>query len=454
MYQQRSKLSPYGEALLALTLHAQNKNDEAGIVCRNLVDTARIDRENGTASWQNPRGFWWYWYYDDTETTAWVLQALLAVDPKSDLTPMLVKWLVRHKQGTVWKSTKATAMTVAALMEYVRANHELDPDYTVTVALGDKVSRSFKINRENALLGDNAFLVPDSLLTDGPQTVTITKTGNGRCYFASSLQYFTTEEQIKGVGDGTQSPAPVFSADTQTRQTQRLVRRLVQRARLRPSRNCKMARRSRSGDLIEVELVLDAKNDYDYVAFEDMKPAGCEPVDLRSGGRYGDGLCSDMELRDTKTAFFVDRLPQGTRVLRYRMRAEIPGAFHAFPATLTRCTRRTFARFLTATHFTIEDAPQNASANLHAPGPGGKMASRTPGKRASMSSRRRVRRLCVPAGWTWINPACLSTRIWCDMVDFRHRHLERAAGLPGVADGEAADDAQATRDRSARAERR
>ena len=28
---------------------------------------------------------------------------------------------------------------------------------------------------------------------------------------------------------------------------------------------------------------------------------------------------------------FVDRLPQGTRVLRYRMRVEIPGSFHALP---------------------------------------------------------------------------------------------------------------------------
>src|SRR5271168_3195899 len=40
-----------------------------------------------------------------------------------------------------------------------------------------------------------------------------------------------------------------------------------------------------SGDKIEVVLTLTAKNTYDYLAFEDMKPAGCEPVELRSGGR-------------------------------------------------------------------------------------------------------------------------------------------------------------------------
>ncbi|MBI3267629.1 MAG: hypothetical protein HYZ53_01300 [Planctomycetes bacterium] len=39
----------------------------------------------------------------------------------------------------------------------------------------------------------------------------------------------------------------------------------------------------KSGDLVEVELEIDSKNDYEYVVFEDMKAAGFEPVDVRSG---------------------------------------------------------------------------------------------------------------------------------------------------------------------------
>ena len=62
-----------------------------------------------------------------------------------------------------------------------------------------------------------------------------------------------------------------------------------------------------------------------------MKAAGLEAQDIRSGSSWGDGLSSNVELRDEKVAFFVDRLPQGTRVLRYRMRVEIPGRFHALP---------------------------------------------------------------------------------------------------------------------------
>jgi alpha-2-macroglobulin len=35
-----------------------------------------------------------------------------------------------------------------------------------------------------------------------------------------------------------------------------------------------------SGELVEVELTLESKNDYEYLLFEDMKPAGFEPDDL------------------------------------------------------------------------------------------------------------------------------------------------------------------------------
>jgi uncharacterized protein YfaS (alpha-2-macroglobulin family) len=87
-----------------------------------------------------------------------------------------------------------------------------------------------------------------------------------------------------------------------------------------------------SGDKIEVVLKLTAKNSYDYLAFEDMKPAGCEPMELRSGGRWAGGLCANLELRDEKVVFFIGLLEQGQHVLRYKLRAETPGHFHALPA--------------------------------------------------------------------------------------------------------------------------
>ena len=85
-----------------------------------------------------------------------------------------------------------------------------------------------------------------------------------------------------------------------------------------------------SGDLILVELMVTSKNDYTDLAFEDPKPAGGEPVALRSGTVVGEGV-SHMELRDEKVVFFLPQITQGKLKLSYRLRAEVPGSFSAMP---------------------------------------------------------------------------------------------------------------------------
>ena len=360
-YTGRDRLSAYGQALLALTLQNTGEHDKAALVCRNLRNTARIDTENGTASWRPADRYWWDWYNNDVETDAWALKAYVAVLPGDDLTPMLVKWLVQNQRGGRWNSTKETAMAVYALTDYVKANNELAPDYTIKVALGDKISRTYKITRDNALLFDNRFVVPDALLASGDQTVTITKQGAGRLYYSSSLQYFTTEENIAGSGTELKVKRRYFLLSPKTKSVADYEGGTFNvldydRAELADGASVK------SGDLLEAELTLDSKNEYDDCIFEDMKPAGCEPLDLRSGGRYGDGLCSNVELRDTKTAFFVDHLPQGTRVLRYRLRAEVPGAFHALPANGYAMYAPDVRALSDGWHVTVRDAPLEAAA--------------------------------------------------------------------------------------------
>ena len=70
----------------------------------------------------------------------------------------------------------------------------------------------------------------------------------------------------------------------------------------------------------------------EYLLFEDMKPAGFEPLQLRSGRSYDRGICSNTEFRDERTAFFVTWLSQGKHKLSYKLRAEIPGTLRALPA--------------------------------------------------------------------------------------------------------------------------
>src|SRR5256885_12227315 len=86
-----------------------------------------------------------------------------------------------------------------------------------------------------------------------------------------------------------------------------------------------------SGDLVEVELEIDSKNEYEYLMFEDMKAAGFEPVEVRSGYN-GNDLGAYMELRDERVCFFARSLARGKHSVAYRLRAEVPGTFSALPA--------------------------------------------------------------------------------------------------------------------------
>ena len=90
----------------------------------------------------------------------------------------------------------------------------------------------------------------------------------------------------------------------------------------------------KSGDRIEVELVLESKNDYEYLIFSDHKAAGFEALDALSGYvPSSEGFRAYMEPRDETVDFFIRALPRGTHTLRYQLRAEAPGNYKALPAT-------------------------------------------------------------------------------------------------------------------------
>jgi uncharacterized protein YfaS (alpha-2-macroglobulin family) len=88
-----------------------------------------------------------------------------------------------------------------------------------------------------------------------------------------------------------------------------------------------------SGDLVEVELHIHSKNDYEYLMFNDWKPAGLEAIDVRSGytSAHQSGMNAYMEMHHEKTSFFVRQLARGSHSVKYRLRAEIPGSFSALP---------------------------------------------------------------------------------------------------------------------------
>ena len=355
LFNQRDHLTPLTKAQLALALSNLGDKIKANVVVRNLENTAVIDAANGTARYKTQPQYW-FWWNNDVETVALALRAFDQIEPTNKLAPMLMKWLTLQARGNHYRSTKETAEVVYTLADYVVKNKELDVDYTLKVNLNGKLARTYRVTKENALWFDNRFITGDIFLQNGENTLTIEKVGKGNLYWNAYTEYFSLEEPIKASGNELEISRRFFkltrkvepekvvdktalgvAPDTVTTTAEDFGRIVLpypsaaQTEQEYTRTEIKDGATVTSGDLIEVELVVNAKNDYEYLVFEDMKAAGFEPVDLRSGASYGDGLSSNVELRDEKVAFFVDRLPQGRRVLRYRVRAEAPGRFHALP---------------------------------------------------------------------------------------------------------------------------
>ena len=160
------------------------------------------------------------------------------------------------------------------------------------------------------------------------------KAGKGAVYFNAYLTNFTLEDPIKAAGLEVKVQRKFFKlveVDKKIKTAGDRGQVLDQKVQKYERKELADGANLKSGDLIEIELTIDSKNDYEYVMFEDMKAAGFEPVEVRSGYN-GNDLGAYMELRDERVSFFVRELPRGQRSVSYRLRAEIPGKFSALPA--------------------------------------------------------------------------------------------------------------------------
>src|SRR5262245_7155815 len=205
---------------------------------------------------------------------------------------------------------------------------------TVEVWLDGKKLKEEKVTAQNLFTFDNTVVLTAEQVESGKRTLEIKRKGKGAVYFNAYLTNFTLEDFITRAGLEVKV----------NRKYYKLVRDKDARVKVSGARGQAADRKVekyirqelpnlsklKSGDLVEVELEIDSKNDYEYLIFEDMKAAGFEPTELRSGYVF-EGLHAYMEMRDEKVCFFVRHLARGKHSISYRLRAEIPGKFSALP---------------------------------------------------------------------------------------------------------------------------
>ncbi len=321
LWPRRSELNAYTRALFALAAHLTGREEQARILARNMRNGLVIHQENNTAHWGEV-GVHYRWSSDGVEATAFSLRALLAIEPDSELIDMSMRWLVGNRRGSRWDDTRETAVAILALADYIRARGETRAEWTADIAVNGSPAGSLSVSPSEIFSFEGKVDVPANLLRPGRNEVTVNRRGTGPLYASAWLTFFNESEKIEPEGN------EVFV-------TRRFFRtRIIETAggenrveREPLADGMALA----SGDRVEVELTLKSLNFFEYVVIEDLKAAGMEPTQIQSGWTWGNGLSAHQELRDDRIAFFTSRLPEGEHILKYELRAEVPGVFHALP---------------------------------------------------------------------------------------------------------------------------
>jgi len=204
---------------------------------------------------------------------------------------------------------------------------------TVEVWIDGEMKKAVEITKDNLFTYDNKFVLSGADLKDGKHEVELRRRGKGPLYFNAYLTNFTLEDHIEKAGLEVKVNRKYYklnAVDKKIKVAGSRGQALDQKVEKYERQELKELDTLKSGDLVEIELEIDSKNDYEYVLFEDMKASGFEPVDVRSGYN-SNSLGAYMELRDNRVAFFVRALARGKHSVSYRMRAEIPGKFSALP---------------------------------------------------------------------------------------------------------------------------
>ncbi|QDV24242.1 alpha-2-macroglobulin family protein [Aureliella helgolandensis] len=337
LYDSRGHLSVYGMTLFAWATHALGNSEQTSMLRRNIEQFLVQDAENETAFLKNDAS-WWNWYGSSIEANALYLKLLAATDPQGQTAPRVVKYLLNNrKHATYWNSTRDTALVVEAFGDYLTASGENQANMSAEVYLGGKRLGRVDFTPENLFSVDNTIEIHGNAVPAGTHQLEIRRSGEGNLYWNAYSTNFTLEEEIEAAGLEVKVERRYYRLDP------------VQKDLQIPDAQAGVldAKKSgynrvllddlqtvESGVLVEVELLVESKNDYEYILIEDRKPACLEAVESQSGYFYSGGLPIYREFRDTHIGLCIRQLPQGNYSLRYQFRSETPGTFTALPATI------------------------------------------------------------------------------------------------------------------------
>jgi uncharacterized protein YfaS (alpha-2-macroglobulin family) len=309
-------MTAFGKAYAAYVYLRLGEKQKAESYLDRAMDGARTDDIAGV--YWTPEKISWLWYSDTVEKHAFILRTLLAVRPKDPKIAGLAKWLMFNRKANGWKSTKASAAAIYSLLDVMKTRGALDKGDSYSMKWG-AASESVELQPSDWAAKPLRWSKYGAEITKKDLAPTVQKKGPGLA-FASFTGIYTTDKPAE------ESPAGMMNVSRQYF----LRAKEGDAYKLTPLASGDTVA---VGDQVEVHLTVNTRSQFEYVHLKDPKAAGFEAEELNSGWKW-EQIARYEEPRDSLTNFFVEWLPHGEYVLKYRVRPTTPGTYRLGSAVI------------------------------------------------------------------------------------------------------------------------
>lgn len=347
LYEQRERLSPWSQALLALTMKAQQPGDERASALISALQSSGSRSASGV-NWQDAGSTVQNWSTPNF-TTAVVAYAIAEFDPTSPVLVDAVRYLALNRRTDgKWASSYETAWVITAMARVAAATGDLQTQYTYAASLNQSPLINGTVqDPSQASVPVAAVALQSSLRKDGPNELRIQRSaGDGHLYYRAFLQVFRAASDAPAVQRGLSLTRQYYLAGQDCRQNACQPIEEVDLSNPQP---------------VLVRLTLTVPEDQYSVVVEDYFPAGTEvldthlktsqqnlpPADGSSTGNtpadlvdlanpfeqgWGWWYFNDPQVYNDHIRWVVDQLPAGTYELTYRLTPFLAGEFQVLPA--------------------------------------------------------------------------------------------------------------------------
>jgi uncharacterized protein YfaS (alpha-2-macroglobulin family) len=294
------------EAHLAIALQRFGDASTPQDIMKSLKERSVSNDEMGMF-WRDTELSWW-WYRAPIETQALMIEAFDEVAHDAKAVEDCKVWLLKQKQTQDWKTTKATADAVYALL--LKGNDLLTSDVLVSISLGGK-----EIKPEHVEAGTGFYeqkftgLEIKSKLCE----ITVKKSDLGVAWGSVHWQYLEDMSKL----------TPYEGTPLHLKKSLFVKRNTSHGPELVAAKSFKV------GDELVVRIELRTDRDMEYVHLKDQRGSGLEPVNVLSQYKYQDGLTYYESTRDTASHFFIDYLRKGVYVFEYSTRVVHRGEYQS-----------------------------------------------------------------------------------------------------------------------------